>query len=52
MKEKYEAPSAEIISFEDSDIITNSDTRLPAINGSGIGDLGGAPSLPSLPSLF
>ena len=24
MKEKYEAPSAEIISFEDSDVITTS----------------------------
>ena len=37
MKEKYEAPSAEIISFEDSDIIANSDTRLPPMAGSGGG---------------
>lgn len=44
MKEKYEAPSAEIISFEDSDIITDSDTRFPPIAGSN----GGIPSLPSL----
>ncbi|MBQ6971484.1 MAG: hypothetical protein IJP86_03920 [Synergistaceae bacterium] len=35
VKEKYEAPSAEIISFTDADIITASETRMPAITGSG-----------------
>ncbi len=34
-KQKYESPEAEIISFEDSDIITvsDSDTRMPAVTG-------------------
>ena len=44
VKEKYEAPEAEVISFEDSDIITDSDTRLPRMNF--------APSIPRLPNLF
>ena len=44
VKQKYEAPEAEVIKFEDSDIITNSDTRLPAISF--------MPSIPRLPNLF
>ena len=41
MKDKYEAPSAEIISFEDSDVITTStgttgksDVQTPSVVGS------------------
>ena len=44
VKEKYEAPEAEVISFEDSDIITDSDTRLPRYSF--------MPSIPRLPNLF
>ena len=36
VKEKYEAPSAEIISFNDADIITASDTTTPRVVGSGV----------------
>lgn len=50
MKKKYETPKAEIIIFEDRDIIitsgSSSDTRLPMYAVPGL------PSLPSLPSLF